>query len=142
MKRKRKRRDENQLVDEEIRKMPLYEEGLSGDYAYVANRFQAGFRRRPAMRPKPDILRVEGRVNNLFIILEKAFTYQIQAASNRGRPAAQARWPRGQLEGWDFIQEKALSHDEDMISDYADDIDTLLVFVSHFVVVVQLAALC
>ena len=34
------------------------------------------------------------------------------------------------LGGWDFIQEKVLSHDEDMISDYADDIDTLLVFVS------------
>ena len=34
------------------------------------------------------------------------------------------------LTGWDFIQEKMLSHDEDMISDYADDIDTLLVFVS------------
>ena len=39
--------------------------------------------------------------------------------------------PNGtRLEGWDFIQEKALSHDEDMIADYADDIDTLLVFVS------------
>ena len=39
--------------------------------------------------------------------------------------------PNGtRLEGWDFIQEKILSHDEDMISDYADDIDTLLVFVS------------
>ena len=46
------------------------------------------------------------------------------------------------LEGWDFIQEKALSHDEDMISDYADDIDTLLVFVSRIVAVAQLAALC
>ena len=34
------------------------------------------------------------------------------------------------LEGWSFIQEKVLSHDEDMLSDYADDIDTLLVFVS------------
>ena len=34
------------------------------------------------------------------------------------------------LEGWDFIQEKILCHDEDMISDLADDIDTLLVFVS------------
>ena len=34
------------------------------------------------------------------------------------------------LEGWNFIQEKMLSHDEDMIADYADDIDTLLVFVS------------
>ena len=33
------------------------------------------------------------------------------------------------LKGWDFIQEKILSHDEDMIADYADDIDTLLVFV-------------
>ena len=35
-----------------------------------------------------------------------------------------------QLEGWNFIQEKVLSHDEDMIADFADDIDTLLVFVS------------
>ena len=34
------------------------------------------------------------------------------------------------LQGWNFIQEKMLSHDEDMIADYADDIDTLLVFVS------------
>ena len=34
------------------------------------------------------------------------------------------------LTGWDFIQEKILSHDEDMIADFADDIDTLLVFVS------------
>ena len=33
------------------------------------------------------------------------------------------------LDGWDFIQEKILSHDEDMIADYADDIDTLIVFV-------------
>ena len=35
-----------------------------------------------------------------------------------------------QLEGWNFIQEKVLSHDEDMIVDHSDDIDTLLVFVS------------
>ena len=35
-----------------------------------------------------------------------------------------------QLEGWNFIQEKVLSHDEDMIADHSDDIDTLLVFVS------------
>ena len=35
------------------------------------------------------------------------------------------------LKGWDFIQEKILSHYEDMIADYADDIDTLLVFVSR-----------
>ena len=34
------------------------------------------------------------------------------------------------LTGWEFIQEKILSHDEDMIADHADDIDTLLVFVS------------
>ena len=34
------------------------------------------------------------------------------------------------LKGWDFIQEKILSHDEDMIGDFTDDIDTLLVFVS------------
>ena len=33
------------------------------------------------------------------------------------------------LKRWGFIQEKILSHDEDMIADYADDIDTLLVFV-------------
>ena len=35
------------------------------------------------------------------------------------------------LAGWEFIQEKILSSDEDMIADYADDIDTLLVFVSR-----------
>ena len=35
------------------------------------------------------------------------------------------------LTGWDFIQEKILSHDEDMIADFMDDIDTLLVFVSN-----------
>ena len=34
------------------------------------------------------------------------------------------------LQGWDLIQETVLSHDEDMIADFADDIDTLLVFVS------------
>ena len=34
------------------------------------------------------------------------------------------------LKDWDFIQERILSHDEDMIADFADDIDTLLVFVS------------
>ena len=34
------------------------------------------------------------------------------------------------LKGWEFIQETILSHDEDMIADFADDIDTLLVFVS------------
>ena len=34
------------------------------------------------------------------------------------------------LRGWDFIQESILRHDEDMIADFADDIDTLLVFVS------------
>ena len=38
------------------------------------------------------------------------------------------------LTGWDFIQEKILSHDEDMIADHADDIDTLLVFVSIAVI--------
>ena len=38
------------------------------------------------------------------------------------------------LTGWDFIQEKVLSHDEDMIADHADDIDTLLVFVSAVVI--------
>ena len=42
------------------------------------------------------------------------------------------------LKGWDFIQEKVLSHDEDMIADYADDIDTLLVFVSRNI----LASIC
>ena len=36
------------------------------------------------------------------------------------------------MEGWDFIQEKILSHDEDMVADYADDIDTLLVFVGRY----------
>ena len=41
-------------------------------------------------------------------------------------------WVQGgiPLKGWDFIQERILSHDEDMIADFADDIDTLLVFVS------------
>ena len=34
------------------------------------------------------------------------------------------------LKDWDFIQERILSYDEDMIADFADDIDTLLVFVS------------
>ena len=34
------------------------------------------------------------------------------------------------LKGWDAIQEYMLSHDEDMIRDLVDDIDTLLVFVS------------
>ena len=34
------------------------------------------------------------------------------------------------LKGWDFIQERLLSHDENMIADFSDDIDTLLVFVS------------
>ena len=36
------------------------------------------------------------------------------------------------LKGWDFIQERILSHDEDMIGDFSDDIDTLLVFVSAY----------
>ena len=43
-----------------------------------------------------------------------------------------------QLEGWNFIQEKVLSHDEDMIADHSDDIDTLLVFVSSELLVVTL----
>ena len=34
------------------------------------------------------------------------------------------------LQGWDLMQDTILSHDEDMIADFADDIDTLLVFVS------------
>ena len=34
------------------------------------------------------------------------------------------------LKGWEFMQERILSHDEDMIGDFSDDIDTLLVFVS------------
>ena len=34
------------------------------------------------------------------------------------------------LKDWDFVQERILSHDEDMIADFADDIDSLLVFVS------------
>ena len=34
------------------------------------------------------------------------------------------------LTGWEFVQETMLRHDEDMIVDFADDIDTLLVFVS------------
>ena len=38
------------------------------------------------------------------------------------------------LEGWEFVQETMLSHDEDMIADFADDIDTLLVFVSIAVI--------
>ena len=36
------------------------------------------------------------------------------------------------LKGWDFLQERILSHDEDMIGDFADDMDTLLVFVSVY----------
>ena len=35
------------------------------------------------------------------------------------------------LKDWEFIQETMLSHDEDMIADFMDDIDTLLVFVSN-----------
>ena len=35
------------------------------------------------------------------------------------------------LKGWECMQETLLSHDEDMISDFVDDIDTLLVFVSR-----------
>ena len=31
--------------------------------------------------------------------------------------------------GWNVVQDKILSHDEDMIKYYVDDIDTLLVFV-------------
>ena len=34
------------------------------------------------------------------------------------------------LQGWDLVQDTILSHDEDMIADHSDDIDTLLVFVS------------
>ena len=34
------------------------------------------------------------------------------------------------LQGWDLVQDTILSHDEDMIADFADDIDTLLVCVS------------
>ena len=34
------------------------------------------------------------------------------------------------LKDWEFVQETILSHDEDMIADFTDDIDTLLVFVS------------
>ena len=37
------------------------------------------------------------------------------------------------LKDWDFIQERILSYDEDMIADFADDIDTLLVFVSTII---------
>ena len=34
------------------------------------------------------------------------------------------------LRGWELIQQTILSHDEDMMAGFADDIDTLLVFVS------------
>ena len=50
-----------------------------------------------------------------------------EAVSYHGCTAVQGEV---QLKGWDFIQERILSHDEDMIGDFADDIDTLLVFVS------------
>ena len=33
------------------------------------------------------------------------------------------------LKGWDFIQDKMLRHDVNMIEDYSDDINTLLTFV-------------
>ena len=45
--------------------------------------------------------------------------------------SANGQSKESRLEGWDFIQDRMLSHDENMISDYADDIDTLLVFVSR-----------
>ena len=38
------------------------------------------------------------------------------------------------LKSWDFIEERILNHDEDMIANLTDDIDTLLVFVSTLVV--------
>ena len=41
--------------------------------------------------------------------------------------------------GWDVIQEKVRNHDEDMIGDFADDVDTLLVFVSIVALNVHLA---
>ena len=34
--------------------------------------------------------------------------------------------------GWDAIQESMLNHDGDKFGDFADDIDTLLVFVRDF----------
>ena len=34
------------------------------------------------------------------------------------------------LKGWNLIQDTILSSDEDMIADFVDDIDSLLVFVS------------
>ena len=34
--------------------------------------------------------------------------------------------------GWDAIQESMLNHDGDKLGDFADDIDTLLVFVRDF----------
>ena len=34
------------------------------------------------------------------------------------------------LKGWEFMQDRILNSDEDMIADFSDDIDTLLVFVS------------
>ena len=33
--------------------------------------------------------------------------------------------------GWSAIQDHLLDHDGDMMNDFAEDIDTLLVFVSH-----------
>ena len=34
------------------------------------------------------------------------------------------------LKDWEFVQDRILNYDEDMIADFSDDIDTLLVFVS------------
>ena len=39
-------------------------------------------------------------------------------------------YPQSHSSGWNAIQTHMLAHDEDMIGDFADDIDTLLVFVS------------
>ena len=36
------------------------------------------------------------------------------------------------LKGWDAIQQNIHLHDQDMIKDFSDDIDTLLVFVSAY----------
>lgn len=36
-----------------------------------------------------------------------------------------------QPSGWPAVEEYVQEHDESMVRDYADDVDTLLVFVSH-----------
>ena len=50
-----------------------------------------------------------------------------------GRSAADDRWsPKPtvfELTGWEAVQQNMRLHDEDMIKDFSEDIDTLLSFV-------------